>query len=282
MRNALRRRGEFLTLGRYASECMLARFLCRCSPVLGVLALGSLTFWSSGLPGLPLLGAGLAATVQADWRSKFAPLLPQSGQIAQVMETRARFSLTEVRRRVLGVGGDQRVLEQMLISAQRGLPPVYDQRLKISEADFRRYLVIQQELQPSGKTVRLSVLRDASRLLFGDAGGTSLLRGISLDLSSGEMRFPEGFTARPEALVISAAQAAAADDPLGKRSGYVWTVRGSNPVTQTALSGHFALLSLSDGSVLISYNRNGILKGNFGSGNLILSFNRESGSALPH
>ena len=89
----------------------------------------------------------------------------------------------------------------MLMTAQRGLPPVYDQRLKISEADFRRYLVIQQELQPSGKTVRLSVLRDATRLLFGDAGGTSLLRGISLDLATGEMRFPEGFTARPEALV---------------------------------------------------------------------------------
>ena len=254
----------------------------RSSSVLLTLALlGSLTLgaalWSGGLFGmvsavsvmaprtLPLL-----VQMPGDWRSRLLPLLPQSGQLAQVMEARPRFSVAEVRRRVLDVGGDPRVLEQLLSSAQRGLPPIYDQRLKISEAEFRRYLVIQQELQPSGKLIKLNMTRDANRVMFGDASGASLLRGISLDLSSGDMRFPEGFTARPEALVITAAQAV--DDPLGKRSGYVWKVRGSNPVTQTALSGHFALLALDDGSVLISYDRNSILHGSVGTGKLILNF----------
>ena len=212
----------------------------------------------------------LLSQLSGNWRSKLSPLLPQSGQLAQVMEARPRFSVAEVRRRVLDVGGDQQVLEQMMNSAQRGLPPIYDQRLKISEADFRRYLVIQQELQPSGKLIKLSVVREANRFTFGDSSGASLLRGISLDLSSGDMRFPEGFTAKPEALVITAAQAL--DDPLGKRSGYVWKVRGSNPLTQTALSGHFALLALEDGSILISYDRNSILRGTVGTGKLILNF----------
>ncbi|AWN22398.1 hypothetical protein DKM44_03410 [Deinococcus irradiatisoli] len=216
---------------------------------------------------------------QSDWRSKLAPLLPQSGQLAQVMETRPKFSMTEVRRRVMDVGGDQQVLQQMLSSAERGVAPQYDKRVKISEADFQRYLVIQQELQPNGKIVRLSVTRSSTQLTFGDAGGTALLRGIILDLVNGDMRFPEGFSAKPEALVITAAQAQAADDPLGPRSGYVWKVRGSNPTTQTALNGHFALLALSDGSVLISYNRNGILRGAVGTGNLILSFSRD-GAAI--
>ncbi len=254
---------------------MFPRNFRRFLPVLSALALvggTAISVSASAPPGL---------TAQSDWRSRLTPLLPQSGQLAQVMETRPKFSMTEVRRRVMDVGGDQRVLEQMLSSAERGVAPLYDKRVKISEADFQRYLVIQQELQPNGKVVRLSVVRNSTHLTFGDAGGTALLRGITLDLITGDMRFPEGFSARPETLVISAAQAQAADDPLGRRSGYVWKVRGSNPVTQTALNGHFALLSLSDGSVLISYNRNGILRGAVGTGNLILSFTRESALLAP-
>lgn len=244
----------------------------------GVLAL------LGGLLGMTL--SGQAASVQtssspagqtaSEWRSKLAPLLPFGGQLAQVMETQAKFSMTEVRRRVLDAGGDPRVMEQMLASAERGVAPLYDKRIKIKEDDFRRYLVIQQELQPSGKTVRLSVRVSSGILTFGDAGGTALLRGISVDLNSGEMRFPEGFSAKPDSLNITAMQAAAAQDPLGKRSGYIWKVRGSNPVTQTALNGHFALLSLNDGSVLLSYNRNGILNGSVASGNLILNFSAGS------
>lgn len=236
--------------------------------------MGSLAAWS-GAATSQTAGPGLPTTVN-DWRSRLAALLPQTGQAAQIMETRARFSMTEVRRRVLDAGGDARLLDQMQVSAERGVVPLYDRRVKISEDDFRRYLVIQQELQPSGKTVRLSVLKSGNRLTFGDAGGTALLRGISLDLDTGDLRFPEGFSAKPEALNISALQAAAAEDPLGKRSGYVWNVRGSNPFTLNALNGHFALLSLSDGSVLISYNRNGILNGTVATGNLILSFTRDN------
>ena len=95
------------------------------------------------------------------------------------------------------------------------------------------------------------------------------------------MRFPEGYSATPEAFNITAAQAAVAEDPLGKRSGYVWKVRGNTPVTFTALNGHFALLSMGDGSVLISYNRNGIINGTVSSGSLILSFNREGAAPAP-
>lgn len=254
---------------------MVFRRFHRLLPVLSLCCLvGGLSAWS-GAATFQTAGPG-APTAVSDWRSKFAPLLPQTGQLAQIMETRARFSMTEVRRRVLDAGGDARLLDQMQVSAERGVAPLYDKRVKISEDDFRRYLVIQQELQPSGKAVRLSILRSSNRLTFGDAGGTALLRGISLDLDSGDLRFPEGFSAKPEALNISALQAASAEDPLGKRSGYVWNVRGSNPFTLNALNGHFALLSLSDGSVLISYNRNGILNGAVATGNLILNFSRDS------
>jgi len=253
---------------------MFSRPFRRLAPVLGLLCLcGAADLWSTGsLAATAQIGPQINTALSGDWRSRLAPLLPISGQVAQVMETRARFSMTEVRRRVLDAGGDPRLLDQMQVSAERGVAPLYDKRVKISENDFRRYLVIQQELQPSGKSVRLSVVKSSSRLTFGDAGGTALLRGISLDLVSGEMRFPEGYSALPEAFNITAAQAAAAEDPLGKRSGYVWKVRGNTPVTFTALNGHFALLSMGDGSVLISYNRNGIVNGTVSSGSLILNF----------
>ncbi|TSA86394.1 hypothetical protein FNU79_06960 [Deinococcus detaillensis] len=254
---------------------MGSRHFRRILPALSLCCLlGGLTAWS-GAATFQTTGQGVPTSVN-DWRSKLGPLLPQTGQLAQIMETRAKFSMTEVRRRVLDAGGDPRLLDQMQVSAERGVAPLYDKRVKISENDFRRYLVIQQELQVSGKVVRLSISRSGNRLTFGDAGGTALLRGISLDLETGDLRFPEGFSAKPEALNISAIQAASAEDPLGKRSGYVWNVRGSNPFTLNALNGHFALLSLGDGSVLVSYNRNGILNGTVSTGTLILNFNRDT------
>ena len=239
----------------------------RFSPVLSALALVGAALWCGGAV------AGTSGTVQLDWRGKLAPLLPQAGQAAQVMEIRAKVSVAEIRRRVLDLGGDPQVLEQALVSLQRGATPLYDSRINISKSAYQKIVTIQQTLHQSGKVVKIGVQFSGNRLTFADLGGTPLLRGISLDLSSGEMRFPEGFTAPPEALSITAAEAAKADDPMGKRSGYVWKVFGSNAVTQTALKGSFALLLLSDGSVLISYNRSGILHGTTGTGTLILNFN---------
>ncbi len=232
--------------------------------------------WGSGVQALTsstAQGTTSQGTVpQADWRGKLSPLLPQSGQVAQVMETRPKFSITEIRRRVLDLGGNPQVLDQVLISVQRGAALRYDKSINISESNFHKLLIFQQTLQGSGRVVKLSVQFTGNRLTFGDLGGTPLLRGISLDLSTGEMHFPEGFSASPEAFVITAAEATKADDPLGKRSGYVWKVLGNNAVTQTALKGSFFLLGLSDGSVLISYNRNGILHGRSGTGSQILNF----------
>jgi hypothetical protein len=238
----------------------------RLVPVLSVLALLGAAAWSAGTLAAP------ATTLQSDWRGRLAPLLPQAGQPAQVMETRAKVSLTEIRRRVLDLGGNPQVLEQVLISVQRGAVPEYDSKINISKTAYQKILSIQQTLHQSGRVVKIGVQFSGNRLTFVDLGGTPLLRGISLDLSSGEMRFPEGFSAQPVALSITAAEAAKADDPIGKRSGYVWKVLGSNPTTFTALKGSFFLLALSDGSVLVSYNRSGILNGRSGTGNLILNF----------
>lgn len=224
---------------------------------------------------LPLLAACCAAGV-GDWKARGAALLPVNGQQAQLLEMKSQLSVVQLRRRAAEAGADQQVLSDLLGKVQRGQLPGYDPRLKISEADFKRYLVFAQVLQPTGKAVRLAAQQGAGRLTFGDMGGTALLRGISIDLSTGEMRFPEGFQAKPEYVYVSALEAAQRDDPLGARSGYVWQVRGSNPATQTALNGHFALMGFSNGTVLLSYNRNGIVRGNVAVGSLSLSYSREN------
>lgn len=231
--------------------------------------------FSSAWLGAALLVLPCAALpVGNDWKARGLPLLPAASVPVQVLEAKAQLSVVQLRRRAAEAGADQQTLNEILGKVPRGQMPGYDPRLKISEADFRRYLVFDQTLQPSGKVLRLSVQRDGSRLTFGDMGGTALLRGISIDLSSGEMRFPEGFQAKPEYVYVSALQAAQKDDPLGARSGYVWQVRGSNPATQTALNGHFALMGLSNGTVLLSYSRNGIVRGNVAVGSLNLSYSR--------
>ncbi len=235
----------------------------------------SLLCTSLGLMALATAGSS-SNTAGNDWKIRGVTLLPATGQQAQVLEIKTQLSLVQLRRKAAEAGADAQILNEVLGSGQRGQLPGYDPRLKISEAEFRRYLVFDQALQPSGKMLRLSVQRDGNRLIFGDMGGTALLRGISIDLSSGEMRFPEGFSARPDYVYISALQAAQKDDPLGARSGYVWQVRGSNPTTQTALNGHFALMGFSNGTVLLSYSRNGIVRGTVAVGSLNLSYTREA------
>ena len=113
---------------------MFSRPFRRLAPALGLLCLcGAADLWRTGSLAVTAQIGPTSTPAPGDWRSRLTPLLPISGQVAQVMETRARFSMTEVRRRVLDAGGDPRLLDQMQVSAERGVAPLYDKRFKISE-----------------------------------------------------------------------------------------------------------------------------------------------------
>ncbi|UQN07305.1 hypothetical protein [Deinococcus sp. QL22] len=234
-------------------------------------------------PLLPFLLTSLvavvahAATTQgstplpAGWQAKLASLLPQAGQATQILERRSSLSLFELQRRVTNVGGSPDALRTVIVTVSQGKAPAYDARLGITQDEFKRYLVFQQSLAPSGKSLKLPVTRDNGRLTFGDtAGMNGVLRGVSIDLKTGELRVREGFSARPNAVTPSSSSA----DRLDVKLGYQWNLRANDPVTQNGIRGQFTLLLLNSGQIILSYDRFSMFKGSLNEGELILGYTR--------
>lgn len=207
----------------------------------------------------------------AGWQAKLASLLPQAGQVTQILERRSSLSLFELQRRVTNVGGSPDALRSVIDAVSQGKLPVYDARLGITKTEFKSYLVFQQSLAPSGKTLKLPVTRDNGRLTFGDAAGMNgVLKGVSIDLKTGELRVPEGFSTRPSAVTPSASP----DRTLDVKLGYQWNVRANDPVTQNGVNGELTLLMLSSGQIILSYTRLSMLRGRIDEGELILGYTR--------
>jgi len=214
-------------------------------------------------PNIPALPAGLP--------TRMAALLPQPGQSAQPMEWRSSGLTVELPQRVAQLGGDREALRTALSKAARGETPEYDQRLGISRAEFDSYLVFQSSLVPVGKRVKLPVTREGTRLKFGDVAGLGgVLRGLVLDLATGELRTPEGFGGRPQPFVASTEQ----ERRLAVRSGMQWKVRGTNPYTQNGVNATLRLLQLSSGQFVLDYYRFSILRGTTSEGRVILQYTR--------
>ncbi|MHA0042187.1 hypothetical protein [Deinococcus daejeonensis] len=218
------------------------------------------TTWSAVTLGA--LGAALAVSTSvppplpSGWQAKIGTLLPQAGQTVTLLERRPSISTVALELVVAGAGGDREVLRQVTATAARGVAPTYDKRLNISAEDFKRYIVFQNTLASTGKTFRLTVSRDATRVSFGDGPYMNgVLKGVSIDLKTGEMRGPEGFSARPVAVPAN-------DDPdrgLLVRSGFQWRMNGNNAQIGNGVRGTLNLLHLGSGRVLLSYTRKSMI-----------------------
>ncbi|WP_424951482.1 hypothetical protein [Deinococcus sp.] len=204
-------------------------------------------------------------------RTRLLGLLPIPGMLAQLMQSQTRVSVIDFQQRVTQSGGDLKVLANVLGQAQQGNIPSYDERLGITRAEFQRYLIFRNTLEPSGRNVKLALSREGNRLVFGDIPGIGSLKGLSIDLSSGELSTQEGFSARPRAVQISSAQDSTG---MGFSSGLAWDVKGSNPASQNALQGHLSLLQFSGGQVLLSYNRVSIQKGRISEDNVNVMYRK--------
>ena len=219
-----------------------------------------------------VLAQPVPALPESSVRSRLTAMLPVPGTVAQIMEPKSGISVVELQRRVSECGGDLKVLASVVGQIQSSGVPSYDERLCLSRAEFQRLLIFRPTLEQSGRTVRLSMIRDAGRVVFTDAQGSApTLRGLVIDLNSGELSTAEGFSAHPNVIQRSPAQDTTG---LGISGGFVWDVRGNNPRTQNALNGHLSLLQASGGQVLLSYSRVSIQKGRVSEDNLNLLFRR--------
>lgn len=229
---------------------------------------------------LPVVAAQTPASVPAlapGWPARMAALLPQPGQSVQLMELRASGLRLELPQRVAAIGGDREALRITLSKAARGEVPQYDQRLGISRQEFESYLVFEPSLVPNGKKLKLPLSREGTRLKFGDAPGLNgVLRGLVLDLSTGELRTPEGFSGRPRPFVAVSAQDRLLERNLNVRSGFEWSFQGRNPYTQNGVNLTLQLLQLGNGQVILNCYHFGMLRGTTSEGRVILQYTAET------
>lgn len=220
------------------------------------------------LPLLLLLGLGSAGqgntagvsepTLPGTIAARVAALLPASDTHAQVMKLGSQIATLNLQQRVTSMGGSPAALKTVLASAARGQVPTYDARLGISREEFGRYLAFQPVLLPTGKTLKLSLLRTGQRVtLLDQTSNPAVLRGLVFDLKTGEVQVPEGFTFRPTALPASTAK----DRSIDLRGGVQWNMRGYDPISQNGIRGQLSLYQLGSGQVLLSYDRTNMLRG---------------------
>ncbi|MBB5234380.1 hypothetical protein [Deinococcus budaensis] len=230
----------------------------------------------AALSGAALMSASVRAApsipaLPAGWPSRMAAMLPQPGQSVQPMEWRSSGLTVELPQRVAQLGGDREALRAALTKVARGELPEYDQRLGISRAEFDSYLVFQSSLAPVGKRLKLPLTREGNRLKFGDASGLGgVLRGLVLDLTTGELRTPEGFGGRPQPFTPLTDQ----ERRLAVRSGLEWNIRGNNPYTQNGVKATLRLLHLASGQFVLDYDRFSMLRGATSQGRVILQYTR--------
>lgn len=215
------------------------------------------------------LGLAAAQPLPAGWTARLAALLPLPAQSASIMERRSSLSMIELSMRVVNVGGDPAALKEVMASAARGVTPTYNERLGITRKEFQNYLAFQPTLAPA-RTLKLPVTRDAARLTFGDAPGLGgVLKGVSIDLRSGELSTPEGFSAKPVGV-----PAGSGNRDLDIRSGFQWKVIGNSPQSGNGVRGTLNLWQLGSGQVLLSYSRTSMIHNVTSSGEVILSYAR--------
>ena len=222
------------------------------------------------LPLVALLGLGMAgvdspgtlalasAELPTALTARVAALLPEPDQTAQLVRRGSRIATVNLQQHVTSVGGSPAALRTVLATAARGQVPSFDARLGITREEFRRYLAFQPVLVPSGKSLKLPLLRTPQRLTFPEQPSVpALLRGLSFDLRSGEVQVPEGFSFRP----VRVSGNTASDRSIDLRGGVQWKMHGYDPISQNGIHGQLSLHQLGSGQVLLTYHRTNMLRG---------------------
>lgn len=200
------------------------------------------------------------------WQGRLAAMLPQTGQSVYLMERQASIVAVELARGVATANGDPAALTRVLTDIQRGVSPTYDPRLNITEAQFRSYVVLQNTLAKS-RALKLALSRDANRVFFGSMGGAAgVLSGVTIDLRTGEMRGPEGFTARPSNLSPTAGR------ELDVRSGFQWKMNGSDSTVGNGVRGTLYLLQQGSGQIILYYKRTSMVRRVTTEGEVIIGY----------
>ncbi|WP_157463467.1 hypothetical protein [Deinococcus pimensis] len=199
-----------------------------------------------------LLSVSLA---QNDFKARMTAMLPENNQVAEIME----------------FGYDQEIqnIQERFRQAERQDPrwfrdwraahaddPIlpYHVKFGVSAQEYERLLTDKGlRLVRTGRTARLNVTVSGGRMIFQGGSGAEALKGIVLNLNTGELRVPESsVVARPQTRYVNGRGDVLG---LGTRSGWGWEVSSANPQSRVNIWANFTLMQFSNGTVLLAFKK---------------------------
>lgn len=201
------------------------------------------------LLGVAALGVALA---QSDLRPRLGVMLPDGPQTVELLEWQPNNEVVVIRDRFLQAQRADphwfRAYEDA--HADEAVLP-WHPKFGVTASDYQKYLTADRgSFVRTGKTTTLLLEKLGNKVIFRGGNGVEALRGLLLDLVSGELRLPEGFKALPEPVSVNTSGAG-----LAPRRGYAWHMEGADTTSKLVLRAQLSLLRFDDGSVLMSYNR---------------------------
>lgn len=231
----------------------------------------------SHLPLRALVGASLlsVALAQSDVKGRITAMLPDNGQAAEVMEVGLDDEIRDIQTRLRQAQRqDPRWFSSYSSShaADPFLP--YHPKFGITEREYERFLTDSGiRVVRSGRTARVNVTIVGGKAIFQGGVGAEALKGIVLNIATGELKLPEGPSARPHTVYVNGRTD---DTGLGTRSGYGWklSMSGQNGMSIWA---NFNLVQLAGGAVLLAFNKVTVVNGRYQPEiNLNLLFEKKS------
>lgn len=211
-------------------------------------------------PLTALAGAALLGVVfgQSDFKSRMLAMLPENAQNAEVMAWVPDPEVVAIKERIRQAQQqDPRWFREYAAEHADDPVPPWHPKFGVTESEYARTLSPDWlHLEKTGKQVRLFLSRTGNKVVFQGGPGAEALRGLTLDVSTGEVRIPEGFSAKPRTVDLSEK-----DDHigLGARKGWGWSFEGVNLKTHVAVKANLNLLQLASGGVVLAYNRGSTL-----------------------
>lgn len=211
-------------------------------------------------------GVAAQSALPSDLKGRLAALLPDNGQSAQVMDIVRDPAIAALEKRLSqAIAQDPRWFDEyrraninaseLPWSAKLGL--TRNEWVTLNKDSGKRFT----RAQPP-RTASVAWQRSGNRVTFTRGSGTENLGGITLDLVTGELRLPEGYSAKPYNVDVTIKNGVDKNgyvDAFGQsRRGLGWSI---NVMTSsTRFEARFYLLQLESGALVLSYDRTSLVR----------------------
>jgi hypothetical protein len=212
------------------------------------------------LAGAALLGGSLA---QGDFKARMTGMIPEHNQVAEIMEFGYDEQIQEIHERFRQAERqDPRWFRDYRAAHADSAFLPYHVKFGVSAQEYERLLTDKGlRLIRTGRTARLAVTISGGKAIFQGGSGAEALKGIVLNLATGELRLPESnLVARPQVRSVGTRGDVLG---LGSRSGWGWEISSTNPQSRVSVWANFTLMQFPNGTVLLAYKKAAIINNKY-------------------